>query len=144
MEIRQLGLDAATAEEGHTFTVLKRNKEPLLAADGSEVTLTVVGKESKRYRKAQDAITQRNLRRQRSDKLTAQELWKRRLELAAACIIGWHGLEADGVPAELTRENVTMALESRDSKGDPTYALLVQCEQEIEGHADFFDESSQT
>lgn len=122
-------------EQAVTGTIYQPSGDAYLAADGSECTLTVQGKESKRYRRAKDAQTRRMLR-SKKNKLEPADIRANRVELVIAVLTGWHGWEDGDKPAELNEENAKQLLRVDH--------ILDQAEELIEGHADFFKKSSQS
>lgn len=136
MKLSTLQAVVAQDEEQVTVPLYGKNGETLKAADGSDLTITVVGSESKRYRAARDAQTRRMLRQQR--KLEPGDLRTNRIDLAAAAVVAWHGLEDDSdAPVVCTPENVKMLLGVSES-------MLEQVEEAISRHASAFLERSPT
>lgn len=130
MDVKELAAEAARDEEGVAIPIHARNGEPYGSSNGEAVTITVLGSESKRYREASDRLLRRALRsRQRT--LTPKELRENRVERAAAAVIEWHGIEANGEPWPCEPENVKALLFQSEH-------ILEQVEIGIDGHADFF------
>ena len=80
----------------------------MLNDDGSEMTITVHGKYSKRYREIQQ--NQQNARLKRAErggkmKLTAEEILADRLDLTVGCVDSWN-IQLDGSVPECTPANV--------------------------------------
>ena len=68
------------------------------------VTITVAGQNSERYRRAEDA-----LRKKKIKKITKGMLYEDSLELAVACTMAWEGIfvdEEEKTPIEFSRHNV--------------------------------------
>lgn len=95
--------DASTVRIYHPTTNI-----PLKNDDGSDMTITVHGKYSKRYREIQQE--QQNARLKRAErggkmKLTAEEILEDRLDLTCGCVDSWN-IQLDGAVPELTKESV--------------------------------------
>lgn len=133
MDLSQITAAIQQDEEGVVVPLTDRGGEPQFAADGSPVSITIVGMESARYRRAHDAQTRRMMRTRRT-KLEPEDIRQNRVALAAAAIIAWHGIERDGQPVPCTPENVDLLLR-------PSW-MLAQVESAIEAHADFFAKGS--
>jgi hypothetical protein len=118
-------------ERPATFELIeKATGEPYKAADGSPVTLTVVGEDSKRVRAADDAVTRRMLGSRRS-KATPEDLLNNRIARASAAVIAWHGIEDEGgAPLPCTQDLVRGLLVVPDH--------LRQVEEAVGGHSGFF------
>lgn len=108
------GAEAVTAaQDKGTIMVLKDPEGvPFTYTDGSgvehECTARVAGQLSSTYRKAEDAMRDRQLKR-RSLTVTAEMLTRQQLELTAACVLEWNLHDGDK-PIPCTRENVTKVL----------------------------------
>lgn len=111
MDLRQFDTkDAANA--GATLTI-KHPVEltPLRKEDGSEVTITVLGRDSDKYREITNQIQKRatqRLARAKGDleKATDPEITKKEAILRLAdTTIGWSGVELDGEMLECNRMN---------------------------------------
>ena len=80
----------------------------------TDIVLTVVGSDSKRYRKASHRVQNRNLSRGKF-KVTAEKLESNSLEIIAACVVGWSNVEDSGLfkkkNPECTVENVTLFID---------------------------------
>ena len=132
MDIGKSKLDALMEMEERplSFDLMdKSTAEPFKAADGSAVTLTVVGQDSRRVRAALDAGT-RKLLASRKAKATPQDLHENRINVAASAVIAWYGLESDGSELPCTSENVRGLLSVPD--------FLRQVEEKVNEHSDFF------
>jgi hypothetical protein len=80
----------------------------LVNDDGSDMTITVHGKYSKRYRQIQQE--QQNARLKRAErggkmKLTAEEILADRHDLIVGCVESWN-IQLDGKVPELSNESV--------------------------------------
>lgn len=133
MDLKKVAEIVAQSEQARTFTVNRPDGEPYTSdLDGRVSTISHVGKESKRYRAAKDAVMRRNLK-MRKLRLDPLELRENRVILAAATVTGWDGWEFGEQPAELSGDNLRVILEHDH--------ILEQLEESIEGHADFFGKS---
>lgn len=135
MNINELDATIAQDEEGVVIPVYAKNGDPDLASDGSQTTITVVGSDSERYRRAQDIQTRRMLRTRRA-KMEPDDIRANRIELAASAVIAWHGIEADGQPVPCTLESVRLVLKAQ--------YMLEQIEAAVNEHASFLAKSSAT
>ena len=133
MDIALLDRLHATDEEPSEIAILLKNGEPLTAKDGTPCTISVLGEESKAYRREETAIT-RAMLRSRKDRLEPEDLLKNRVRQAAACVVAWSGFEIGGVSAPCTPDNVKAVLQHG--------WILTQVERRIASHADFFGQSS--
>jgi len=126
----------ATADEPVTITIYQPNGDPYLGADGEESTIDVLGSESKKYRAASRQVQDRMLNRRRG-KLTADDVEKNAIFLAASAVTGWSGWEGeDGKPMDCTPENVRLLLEIPH--------IRTQVDEAIRDHADFSSASSRS
>lgn len=81
---------------------------PLQNDDGSDMTITIHGKYSKRYREIQQE--QQNARLKRAErggkmKLTAEEILADRLDLTVGCVDSWN-IQLDGAVPEVNPNTV--------------------------------------
>lgn len=81
---------------------------PMVNDDGSNMTITIHGKYSDRYRKIQQS--QQNARLKRAErggkmKLTAEEILADRLDLTVGCVESWN-IQLDGSVPDCTSVNV--------------------------------------
>jgi hypothetical protein len=101
------------------------------------VTITVAGTYSSVYRKA-DAEQNTKLYSRRRTNLQPEELSKiaarQRLELVAACVLGWHGIVSGATEVPCTKDNVIMLL-------DRFPWVLQALEAAMQDHAAFFPQS---
>ena len=105
----QAATDVAATQDKGTVIVLKDQMgEPFTYTDSTgnecECTARVAGQLSSTYRKAEDAMRDRQLKR-RSITLTGEALARQQMELVAACVLEWN-LHNDGKPLPCTKENV--------------------------------------
>lgn len=131
-DIEEVATTVAQSEEGYTFPVYKTEDETYKGPDGKDVTMTVVGKESKAYTDAENIITRRAIK-QRRQKLEPEDLKRNRIDLAAACITGWSGWESGKKPLPFTIENAKVLLSAKH--------ILEQVEEAIVGHHANFTKS---
>lgn len=105
---------AAREDKGALVTLKDEQGEPLTCKqpDGTEVEAQcrVVGKLSSVFRKAEQRVNDRTIKR-RSTELSAELLERNELEKLAACITWWN-LTDDGTPIELTTENVIAVMQA--------------------------------
>jgi len=106
----------------------------VMAADGSDATITVVGSEAKRYKAAKRQITDRMMKRRRAT-MSADDVERNAVFLAASAVTDWHGWELDKKPAPCTPENVQTLLRVEHIRD--------QVEEAIRGHSDFFSALSE-
>lgn len=140
MDIKKVSEQSANEENGAVIPIVdKTTDEPYRAEDGSESTITVVGSESKRYRRAQDQLTRRTIKRRGAP--SPDELRDDRIELAAAAVTAWHGWESKegdvATPVQCTPENVKQLLGASQD-------ILQQVETGIREHARFFAKPSRS
>lgn len=105
--------DVATRQDMGTVVVLKDEQgDPFTFVDANGATqeceALVAGQLSTRYRKAEDAMRDRQLKR-RSISLTGEMIAKQQIDLVAACVVSWN-LHGDGKPIPCTKENVVQVL----------------------------------
>jgi len=79
--------------------------------DLTDITLTVTGSDSARYRKASHKVQNRSLSRGKF-KVTAEKLESNSLEIIASCVVSWKNVEDSDLfkkkNPECTTENVTL------------------------------------
>lgn len=134
MDIKKLAEIVANADEPVTITIYQPNGDPYLALDGSESTIDVVGSESKKYKAAKRQITNRLMNKRRA-KVSAEDVEKNAIFLAAAAVTNWHGWDDGKSEIPPTPENVRDLLEVEHIRD--------QVEDGIRGHADFFSNASE-
>lgn len=125
---------ADAEDEGQTFHVHDEHGDPLYYADQKPVTMTMAGTYSRRYRRAEEAMTNRRLKRRRRS-LSAEEVRRDQLHLTASCALDWEGFFQGGTPIECTKDNAVKVLEVAPWIRD-------QAEQVMEDHAGFLQSSS--
>ncbi len=100
---------SAAAEEGAVLELKDPHGEPVLKPDGSPVTITLAGSDSKRFKKARNAIGDRYLKKASPRKAAIAETTEESLndwafQLAAATI-SWDGVVVEGAELECTPAN---------------------------------------
>lgn len=75
------------------------------------IKLTVLGIDSKEYKKASHAAQNRRLKRRRSGNLKIEDFEEETLNCFARCIVSWENVEWDGKPLECNYQNAKMLLE---------------------------------
>jgi hypothetical protein len=96
------------------------------------VTITVAGTYSSRYRRASEAIRDKNMKR--SKRPDGQDVDANALEVQAACMIAWEGFENAGQPFPLTKQNAIAVL-------DQCPWIREQVDAAMFDHAAFFKQS---
>lgn len=135
MDIDGISAIVAESEKPAKRTINKPNGEPYRGADGTESTVGALGSESKAYKEARDKITRRALRR-RQQQLTPEDLKQNRIDLAAAAMTEefWAGWESGKAPLPFSIENARKLIAAEH--------ILIQVEELITEHADFFSAKS--
>ena len=125
----------AKDEQPVTIIIYQPDEEPYRSEiDGSESTIDVLGVESKKVRAAQDKNLRRYVRLRGRGQQEAEIARQGRIERATAAVVGWHGWEVGGQPAECTPENLATIFRAQH--------ILEQVEEAITEHARFFTKSS--
>ena len=100
---------SAESEIGAVLELNTKTGEPATQADGSPVTITLLGTDSKKWRKAEDTVGDRRLKsanpRNGAAAKTMEEQRNDVAFLLASVTVAWSGFESDGVPVECTFEN---------------------------------------
>lgn len=122
-------LDAVIAESERKAvrTIYKPNGEAYQAPDGSDCTVSLLGMESARVKKALDSNT-RALLQAKKTKREPEDVRKARVRVAVAACPEWHGWTAGKDLAECTEANVRHLLRADH--------ILEQFEEGINGHAE--------
>lgn len=125
----------ATAREdaGQVVHIHDEQGEPAYE-NGQPVTVRIAGTYSSLYRRTSEAQQQRQLKQRRTT-LTGEQLRKNRIELVAACVLGWDGFTDNGQPFPCTKENAVRLL-------DTLPWVFEQLEQAQADHQGFFSTSS--
>jgi len=130
MDLKQLKKIAEEDEKGTVTTIYQRNGDPYTALDGTDSTMTVLGSESKAYRKAKRAALRRLLNRSSGrNRIEVEEVEANRIAQAAAAVPEWHGWDDGKTDLPCTPENVSDVLQWEH--------ILEQVEAAIKGHSDF-------
>lgn len=97
-----------TQEEGAWLDVLHPVTGAVLRDESGEaMRICLVGKDSKEFRKAQRAATQRRLRsRSKANRIDAESVELDAIEMLVACTKDWTGIGDNGAPLEFTPANV--------------------------------------
>jgi len=128
---------AAREDEGQVVHVQDATGEPLyFGKDKTPVTITVAGTYSSTYRRAEEARSNRRLKR-RSASITAETVERERLAVVSACVLGWEGFFDNGKPMTCTVENVQTVLRIAPW-------ILLQVEGAMEDHVGFSSNSSES
>lgn len=135
MDLKNLKKIAEEDEKGVVTIIYQRNGEPYTALDGSDSTMTILGSESKAYRKAKRATMRRMLNLKRN-RVEVEEVEANRIAQAAAAVTEWHGWDDGKVDLPCKREHVEETLVWEH--------ILEQVEAAIKGHSDFSSGSSPT
>lgn len=106
------------SETGVDVAIHKLNStEPLLAANGTPVTIKVLGPDSSKYRALSRSNIRKRLSKMAENKQTTDadldENESDALDMLAACTVGWVGvLNTKGEPIECTVENARKLYEA--------------------------------
>lgn len=124
-------------DEGTVVHLLDVHSEPMYYGDDKKpVTVRVAGTFSATYRRAEQASTDRRLKRGMRS-VNSETLTKDRLNVTAACVLGWEGFFNNGKPIPCDRTNVVTVLEAAPW-------IRQQIETAMEDHEAFFSGSSET
>ena len=98
---------SARAEEGADLVVRHPTEGyPLKDADGRLLTIRVVGRDSERSRRAEQAVQDRRVRMNKGRGfLSSAEMDDDLIEVLAACTLGWEPFTLHGEVYEYSREN---------------------------------------
>jgi hypothetical protein len=111
--LKQASQVAEREEAGTKVMLTDEQGEPLWTADDNgapvQAYAVVVGKLSRTYRKAEQAVQDRMLKR-RTTELTSSVLARNANELVAACVTEWN-LRDGTTPIPLTKDNVVQVLQ---------------------------------
>ena len=104
----------------------------LPSGDKTGIKLTLQGTDTKAFKDAAKAFTQRQL--ERKDKTPdVNELEKQRIDLAVVCLVGWEGLQEDDVDVPFTKAKAKELLST------PELGFIVeQIEEFVTQRANFF------
>lgn len=111
MDFKNFDLTAA-AEKGATLTLRHpTTDEDLLDAKGSPITITVLGNDSREFRRKMDELTRQRQRKKGNVSLVEGE--RLAAELLASVTKAWSGIDWEGKPLECNYENATMLYRER-------------------------------
>lgn len=102
------GFGSNAKEEGEFMPIYNPGTgEPLMTDDGkAEIGIYLVGRDSKQYREAQRAITNRRLGRKGGAQLTAERLESEANEILAKCTVSWtKGIVFEGAELDFNYHN---------------------------------------
>lgn len=120
-------------DESKPVTILRLDGEPYKALDGTDSTISVVGSESRRMRKWEEAERER----MKVGGFNRTDDAERRVARVVAAVTAWHGWDADGADLPCTPDNVRALLSSEGA-----VHILRQLETGIAGHSLFSSASS--
>lgn len=99
------------ANEGSILELRDETGAPLLKADKSPVTMTVLGADSDVYTAASNQVTNRSIRnRGKGITVTAESAMTDSIAVTAKAIVGWDGLEDGNGPYPFSEENAKKLL----------------------------------
>ncbi|MDB6454693.1 hypothetical protein [Falsirhodobacter sp. 20TX0035] len=84
--------------------------EPLVTDTGEEITIRLLGNDSREFRAALSDLAEKQAGKKRQS-LAAAEAHS--VDLLARLTLGWQGIVYKGVPLEFTRENAAMLYRER-------------------------------
>lgn len=134
-DLQQAREQVEAQEQPVAVPIYQPNGEPYEAPDGSQCTISVLGSESEKARRADEINARRILRAQRR-RLEPEDIRRNQLEKAAALVVDFHGWEENGQPLEFSKDSVRKLLAFDH--------ILDQVQAGIDGHADFFTTASPT
>lgn len=117
---------AAREDEGQWIEIKDETGQVYRDHSDQPVRMRVVGTYSARYRRAEESLTDRVIKRSRK----AADFRRDRIDLVAALVVEWNGFYKAGKPLDCTRENVAEVL-------DAAYWIRAQVEEAAEDHAGF-------
>lgn len=111
MDLKNLDMRAA-AEAGATMTLRHPvTDEDLMDGKGKPVTITVLGSDSREFRRKVDEVNR--TRQRKRGNLSLAESERTAAELLASVTKAWSGIEWDGKVLECTTENAEMLYRER-------------------------------
>lgn len=135
MRIDQIKESVALDEDGAVVPILDPEGNAYTAADGSDVTMTILGAQSKARRKAEEAAA-KSIAFSGRAAFEGTASRTRRINLAASCVTAWSGWEDEsGAPIPFSPANVKTVLGADDR-------ILTQVEVAISEHASFLKKSA--
>ena len=100
---------SATSDEGELMQVCNpATGEPLFDDEKVAVGMSLVGRDSKEYRNAQRAVTNRRLSNKSGTTLTAERLESEANEVLAKCVKSWSGIVFEGEAINCDYQNAKM------------------------------------
>lgn len=141
MDLSNLAL-ASSAEEGAALHLKHPvTGEPLFCDDGKPMSITVVGMDSDRFRKAERSIANQRLRqaqRRRSSTMSMEDIEKETVRAFAACTLDW-SLQMGGKPLPFSTDEAVKLY------GNPDYGWIrEQLDDFMSDRANFSKASSTT
>lgn len=111
IDLSTVGDVAAREDAGQVVHLRDAGGEPIYTGEKQDqpVTITVAGTYSTRFRRAQDQLQQRMLKKRQRD-LTPELVTANRIELVAAAILEWQGISDKGQPLPCTKDNAIRLL----------------------------------
>lgn len=97
-----------TGSEGEWLELLHPvTGQPIADDEGNTLRVQLLGKDSKEYRKAQRAITERRLKsRSKANRFDAEALEQEAVDVLIACTVAWEGFAEEGKELECKPANV--------------------------------------
>lgn len=107
MDLSKLDLEAA-ADQGATLQLRHPVTEEVLTQDdGTPITITVLGSESKKFQRAMDAF-ERSRSGRKQKPMARAERQRAAAAMLAEVTVGWQGIIWDGEELPCTKENAKM------------------------------------
>jgi hypothetical protein len=127
------------AEEGRVLHLVHpKTRAPLFDGDGNPVTLSLLGKDSKRALRAESAALDRRLKAgARRGVISADDMRDDTLAVLIACTTGWSGLAVNGQDLPYSPENAKLLYEQWPDIREQANAF-------IEDRANFLKDSPQS
>lgn len=100
----------AAAQAGAKLELKAPNGDPLLQDDGAPVTITLLGRDSDVWRRAERAALDRRVNT-RKKTVQSADLERDALEALVAVTVGWSGIVLDGNALDCTPPNVRRVYE---------------------------------
>lgn len=136
-DLEDQGAVTVREDEGQVVHIRDARGDLAYTGEGEQrkpVTVRVAGTFSTHYRRANDAIQQRVLKRRQRD-ITPEQVLANRIELVRSCILDWQGFTNQGKPLVFSPENATLLLTKCPW-------VRAQLEEAMEDHAAFFGSAS--
>jgi len=135
-----MDLSTLSTNNAETGAVMKLRHpltdEVLLTDKGKEITITMLGADSSKYRKKQYEIQNARVKSmmKNKDKKGFSFTENTVCELLASCVVGWHGIVYDGKELKHTEENALMLFKTM-------LWVREQVDEFVEDRTNFFTES---